>query len=180
MVDDIKKEVIAFANSEGGTLYIGIADNGEVFGIDNFDGAMLQVSNMLRDAIKPDITMFVNYVAEMIQGKKVIKIIVQRGTERPYYIAVKGIRPEGVYVRQGTSSVPATESVIRRIIKETDGDKYEEVRSLNQELTFEQAEAEFQTRGLAFGENQMKTLGIINTDGIYTNLGFLLSDQCVQ
>lgn len=49
----------------------------------------------------------------------------------------KGMRPEGVYVRQGYSSVPATDNAIRRMIKETDGDRFEAMRSLNQNLTFE-------------------------------------------
>lgn len=30
---DFKKEVIAFANSDGGTIYIGIADDGHVIGV---------------------------------------------------------------------------------------------------------------------------------------------------
>lgn len=63
-------------------------------------------------------------------------IDIQRGTERPYYIAKKGLRPEGVYVRQGYSSVPATDTAIRKMIKETDGDHFEDMRSLDQELTF--------------------------------------------
>jgi ATP-dependent DNA helicase RecG len=37
-------------------------------------------------------------------------------------------------VRQGNESVPASEEQIRQMIKETDGDKFEAVRSLNQEL----------------------------------------------
>ena len=55
VVDDIKKEIIAFANSAGGTLYIGVQDDGEVIGLEDPDGAALQVSNMVRDSIKPDV-----------------------------------------------------------------------------------------------------------------------------
>jgi len=33
--DDFLKEICAFANSQGGTLYVGIADNGEVVGVEN-------------------------------------------------------------------------------------------------------------------------------------------------
>ena len=54
VVDDIKKEIIAFANTDGGTLYIGVKDDGEVIGLDDPDGSALQVSNMVRDSIKPD------------------------------------------------------------------------------------------------------------------------------
>lgn len=58
VVDDIKKEIIAFANCDGGKLYIGIRDDGTVVGLDNADSVSLQISNMVRDAIKPDVTMF--------------------------------------------------------------------------------------------------------------------------
>lgn len=144
VVDDIKKEIIAFANCDGGKLYIGVQDDGTVIGLDNPDGVALQISNMARDAIKPDVTMFLHYETVEEDGKKIVSVIIQRGTDRPYYIAKKGMRPEGVYVRQGYSSVPATDTAIRRMIKETDGDRFEAMRSLNQDLTFETVKREFQ------------------------------------
>ncbi len=180
VVEDIKKEIIAFANCEGGKLYIGVQDDGTVSGLEDPDSASLQVSNMVRDAIKPDLTMFVHYKTLTVDGKKIVAIDIQQGTERPYYIAKKGLRPEGVYVRQGFSSVPATNTAIRHMIKETDGDHFEEMRSLEQNLTFERAGKEFADRNIKFGQTQMKTLGIMTQDGVYTNLGLLLSDQCVH
>ena len=180
VVDDIKKEVIAFANTKGGTIYIGVQDNGEVIGVDNTDTVMLQISNMIRDAVKPDVTMFVNYNVIKEEKGNVIAVEVQRGTDRPYYLAKKGLRPEGVYVRQGSSSVPATDTAIRKMIKDTDGDSFEDRRSLKQNLTFDSAAKEFSLRNIPFGKNQMQTLKILNTDGIYTNLGLLLSDQCIH
>lgn len=176
----INKTVVAFANTSGGIIYIGIDDDGGIVGVDDIDGTMLKVSNSIRDTIKPDVTLFVDYQQEIIDCKTVIKVIVQKGTSCPYYLAGKGIRPEGVYVRQGASSVPATETAIFRMIKETDGEKYEDVRSINQDLTFAEAEKEFQIRSVPFGINQQKTLGLMNNDGIYTNLGLLLSDQCIH
>ena len=180
VVEDIKKEVIAFANSAGGTVYVGVTDDGSVVGVDSPDQAIQQVANMVRDSIKPDVTMFVRYEAKQVDGKMILSVEVQRGTDRPYYLAKKGLRPEGVYVRQGTSSVPATDAAIRRMIKDTDGDSFENMRSLEQELTFEATREEFQSRNLPFDQPQMKTLGILNTDGIYTNLGLLLSEQCAH
>lgn len=32
----------------------------------------------------------------VMDGKNIVKISVQRGTARPYYLAGKGVRPEGV------------------------------------------------------------------------------------
>lgn len=87
--------------------------------------------------------------------REIVALDILRGTDRPYYLAKKGMRPEGVYVRQGYSSVPATDTAIRRMIKETDGDRFEAMRCLNQELTFEAAKKEFTLRQVEFGPQQM-------------------------
>ena len=180
VVDEIKKEIIAFANCDGGKLYIGVQDDGTVVGVDDPDGVSLQISNIVRDAIKPDVTMFVHYKTIEENGKDIVAVDIQRGTDRPYYLAKKGMRPEGVYVRQGYSSVPATDTAIRRMIKETDGDRFEAMRSLNQELTFEAAKKEFDLRNVEFGPQQMRTLKLVDQDNLYSNLGLLLSDQCIH
>lgn len=180
VVDDIKKEIIAFANCDGGKLYIGVRDDGTVIGLDNADSISLQISNMVRDSIKPDITMFLHYETIIENGKHIVAVDIQRGTDRPYYLTKKGMRPEGVYVRQGYSSVPATDAAIRRMIKETDGDRFEAMRCLNQELTFEAVKKEFELRKIDFGTQQMRTLKLIDHDGLYSNLALLLSDQCVH
>lgn len=180
VVDDIKKELIAFANTSGGTLYVGVQDDGTVIGVDDTDEVILQIGNMVRDGIKPDLTMFLHYEVISCEGKEIAAVTVQRGTNRPYYISKKGLRPEGVYVRQGNSAAPATDTAIRQMIKETDGDRYEEMRSIMQDLTFEAAQREFDRRSLPFAEPQMRTLGLINSDSVYTNLGLLLSDQCMH
>ena len=179
-VDDIKKTVIAFANGDGGTVYIGVEDDGAVTGVEDPDGTMLQAANALRDAIRPDVTLFVACNAEELEGKTIVTLRVQRGTARPYYLAGKGIRPEGVFVRFGASTVPATEAAILDMIRETSGDCYEASRSLNQQLTFQKAGEYFQKQGLAFGEQQKRTLGLIGSDGTYTNLALLLSEQCIH
>ena len=178
--DDIKYAVLAFADTEGGTLYIGINDDGSVEGVENPDAVMLQVMNMIRDTIRPDITVAVDCSTELMENKHVVVLIIQRGVARPYYLANKGIRPAGVYVRQGASSVPASETAILQMIKESSGDVYEEARSLNQNLTFKEAEAYFAKKHLQFGDAQKRTLQLISADGTYSNLGMLLSDQCIS
>lgn len=178
--DDIKYAVVAFANTDGGKIYVGINDDGSVYGVGSTDATVLRITNMIRDSIRPDVTMFTECAVETMEGKPVVVLTVQRGTARPYYLAGKGIRPEGVYVRQSSSSVPASESAILNMIKETSGDRYEDARSINQQLTFEKAENYFAKRNLPFGDQQKRTLNIIGSDGTYTNLGMLLSDQCVH
>ncbi|MDO4265949.1 MAG: putative DNA binding domain-containing protein [Eubacteriales bacterium] len=180
VTDEIKKEILAFANCDGGKVYIGVRDDGTVIGVTDPDSVSLQISNMVRDAIKPDVTMFLHYDTIEEDGKDIVVVDIQRGTDRPYYLAKKGMRPEGVYVRQGYSSVPATDAAIRRMIKETDGDRFEAMRSLNQDLTFEAVKKEFALRNVEFGPQQMRTLKMIDQDGLYSNLGMLLSDQCIH
>lgn len=140
----------------------------------------LQISNMIRDTIKPDLTMFIHYETLECEGKFVLCVDIQQGSEHPYYVAKKGLRPEGVYVRQGYSSVPASNTAIRKMIKETDGDHFEDMRSLEQDLTFIETEKEFKLRDIDFGMKQMQTLKIINQDNLYTNFGLLLSEQCIH
>ena len=89
---DINKSVIAFANTNGGTVYVGIANDGNIVGIADVDGTMLKISNSIRDSIKPDVTLFVDYQQETIDNNSVIKVIVQKGTSSPYYLAGKRIK----------------------------------------------------------------------------------------
>ena len=58
-VPDIRKEVMGFANAEGGTVYVGIRKDGKVLGVEDPDGVMLQIVNSLKDALAPDIMPFV-------------------------------------------------------------------------------------------------------------------------
>lgn len=177
-VKDILKTVIAFANTSGGKIYIGIDDDGKVLGVQKLDTDILKLSNSIRDSIKPDITLFTSILVEKIDGKDVIVVDVQKGASSPYYLTDKGIRPSGVYVRQGASSVPATDAAILKMIRDTDGDNFEELRSLNQNLDFDFLKKEFEDANIKLEHSQMRTFNIIDEDGLYTNLGLLLSEQC--
>lgn len=174
--EEIYKEVIAFANTDGGTVYVGIDNDGNVVGLSNVDKEYTRITNGIRDAIMPDVTMYVKFT---IQENKVVRISVSEGSNKPYYLRAKGIKSSGVFVRQGTSSVPASVEQIRQMIKESDGDIFEELRSLEQELTFNSAAKAFEQYGVEFNENKYRALGITHPqDDIYTNLALILSDQC--
>lgn len=176
MIDDVYKEVIAFANTDGGVIYIGIDDKGNLNGIDNVDETYTRLTNGIRDAIAPDVTMFVRY---LLQDNKVIQIEVGEGSYKPYYLKSKGMKSNGVYVRQGASSVPASPDQIRRMIKDSDGDVFEEMRTVQQELSFEEAARTFKRYKVDFSEEKYIALGLRNiNDDQYTNLALILSDQC--
>ncbi len=180
VVPDIVKEVVAFANTQPGIIYVGVKNDGKPIGVDDPDKVILQIKNMIRDSVKPDVTMFVRFDSFVESGKHIVSVAVQKGTDRPYYLANKGLKPSGVYVCNGTAADPSTDTAIRKMIKDTDGDSFEAMRSLEQDLTFQATEEEFRRHSVAFGKKQMKSLGLINTDDIYTNTALLLSDQCVH
>ena len=177
-VPELRKDIVAFANTEGGKLYIGVNDDGTIIGIGDTDDTMLRLAGSLKDSIAPDIMPFVQIRAVDECGKNVIAVEVASGSAKPYYLKDKGLKPNGVYVRRGSSSQPLSEAGIRDMIVEYYGKSYETVRSLKQNLTFTAFQKELAERHLSFGEAQMRTLNLIGEDGLYTNLALLLSDQC--
>lgn len=136
LTENFPKEVLAFANSDGGSIYIGVEDDGTVTGVSDPDGTMQSIRNMLHDSIHPDIMMFVHIGAEEIDQHTIIHVRVAEGTNKPYYLVKYGLKPSGVFVRQGTASVQASTEQIRQMIKQADGDVFEENISLEQDLSF--------------------------------------------
>lgn len=175
---EFKKEVIAFANTNGGEIYIGVSKNGEIVGVENAEPEMERISNMIHDGIHPDLVPFTSIEKVVVDGKTLICVNVSRGGRPPYHLSDKGLKPSGVYVRHGVTSIPATEEAIREMIRQSDGVTFDKARSLNQDLTFCYAEQYFAKRNVEFQRANMRTLGLIDKDSYYTNAALLLSDQC--
>ena len=83
---DLEKEVVAFLNvQEGGLIYIGIDKFGNPVGISNQDTDMLKIKDRIKYNISPSAMGLFDVVAEEIDGKSIIKIIVASGSEKPYF-----------------------------------------------------------------------------------------------
>jgi ATP-dependent DNA helicase RecG len=175
--DSCIKTIVAFANCNGGKIYIGVADDGEITGVENIDDELLKLTDKMRANIRPDILMMTSTDVETFGNLSVIVVTVQIGTNRPYYLASKGLRAEGVYVRSGAASVPSSETTIRQIIHDNEGDAFESKVSLRQDLTFTYAKDYLSNHKINLGKSEMRTLGLLEGK-TYTNLAFLLSDQC--
>ena len=176
--NDFKKEIVAFANTGGGDIYVGVANDGTIVGIENTEKEMERISSMIHDGIHPDLIPFTSIETVTVKEKKLIHVSISRGGRPPYHLTDKGLKPSGVYVRHGVASIPASPEMIREMIRQSDGVTYDKARSINQELTFEYAYNYFTERNIAFKEENRRTLGLIDADGFYTNAGLLLSDQC--
>lgn len=90
--------------------------------------------------------MFIKYAVN--ENEQIVEIIVSEGTNKPYFLKSKGMRPEGVYIRQGASSAPASVDKIRQMIKLSEKESFEEGRSLNQCLQFTEAANEFAAKNV--------------------------------
>lgn len=89
--DKLEKEICAFLNNrEGGTLYIGVTDDGTVVGVEDADLLQKKVAERIRDNILPSALGLYDVTSQEIDGKTIIKVVASSGVEKPYYIKDKG------------------------------------------------------------------------------------------
>ena len=117
LTKDIKKEIVAFANTNDGTIYIGIDDNGKIIGLKRAEKDLEALSGMIREGIKSDLTLYTKIYIERVENKDIIIVKVSEAPNKPYYLSDKGLKSSGVYLRHGNVSVQANEEVIKRIKK---------------------------------------------------------------
>ena len=171
--------MLAFLNTGGGTLYLGLSDDGTVYGIQgSIDLEARKASSSFRDSITPDPSGYFNVEPEERDGKYILKITVEQGKAIPYCYSKYGLVPQGVFVRNGSNTVMATREHIRQMIKDNGFGQFIAELSIEQNLTFEYAEKFFNGSDVKFGQQQKQSLGLIRPDGRYTNLALILSDQC--
>ena len=132
----IVKTLVAFSNGSGGKIMIGIDDNGNIVGLKNPDEVAKKCHVAISDKVRPDITMTTNVKIEENEGKALVIIDVNEGDKKPYYLREKGLRAEGVYVREGTVSSPVTEERFQQMIANVRSEAYESHVSFEQNLTF--------------------------------------------
>lgn len=68
--ESLAGEIVAFANSEGGTLYLGVDAYGSVIGLDDADAAFQTLANICRDRCIPPISPTIE--SQMVAGKALI------------------------------------------------------------------------------------------------------------
>ena len=175
--DDIKKEIIAFLNTKGGTIYVGVDDNGVIFPITNNrerDDIDTKIGNWIQNSFYPDA---LSYIKHYFNEDGVMVIDVKEGDNKPYYLREKGPKSSGVYKRVGRSARPVSDDEILSMIMESKGFSYEKEISDEQSLTFKKFDSICEDNGISHNKRQYKSLGLINSDGLYTNLALLMSDQ---
>ena len=178
LTKDIKKEIVAFANTNNGTIYIGIDDNGKIIGLKQAEKDLEALSGMIREGIKSDLTLYTKIYIERVEDKDIIIVKVSEAPNKPYYLSDKGLKSSGVYLRHGNVSVQANEEVIKKLLIECNSNSFENNVSNIQDLHFEYLKNVFKNHNIEIDDNKFKTLNIVNLNNEYTNLGLLLSDEC--
>ena len=173
--EKIYKEIIAFLNTNSGTIYIGYDDNGNLIGVDNCKDLEEKISNGIRTNIYPDARIFVSINTGKLEDKEYIIIKVSKGIDI-YYLKEKGI-VKGTYLRTGSCSIPATEETVKQLIIKNSSLSFETSISSNQELTFDYISKALEENNININENNIKENLHFTANQKYTNLGLLFSDQ---
>ena len=173
--EKIYKEIIAFLNTNSGTIYIGYDDNGNLIGVDNCKDIEEKISNGIRTNIYPDARIFVSINTGKIEDKEYIIIKVSKGIDI-YYLKEKGI-VKGTYLRTGSCSIPATEETVKQLIIKNSSLSFEISISSNQELTFDYISKALEENNININENNIKENLHFTANQKYTNIGLLFSDQ---
>ncbi len=123
---DLNRELIAFLNDIGGTLYIGIDDDGTVLGLneEEIERYLEEIPTVIYNGISPFFSPKIT--VKNIQQKQVIAIEVFATGKKPYFLKAKGI-PEGVYIRIGTHAMPATPELIEEFQRNNTQETYDTI-----------------------------------------------------
>lgn len=107
------KTIVAFLNTDGGALLLGVDDNGQVIGLstDNFennDRCLLHIKNLINQYIGAEFSGFIHVsIQRIVSGKDVVLIDVRRARQ-PVFLKVG--KNEEFYIRSGPSSSKLTPS----------------------------------------------------------------------
>ncbi|MCK4256703.1 ATP-binding protein, partial [candidate division WOR-3 bacterium] len=115
----VMKTIAAFINSFGGTLLIGVKDDGTIIGIEadkfpNEDKYLLHFSNLIKKYIGLEYSECINYLLVDVEGKKIMKVDCYRHI-KPIFLKLGD--KEEFYIRSESSSIKLQ---ISKVIKYID------------------------------------------------------------
>lgn len=165
--ETVAREIVAFANGAGGSLLLGVSDDGTVIGIDTPERTEEWVMNIARTLVSPAIA--VRYELIHLDNKTVALISVPKGKDKPYQTGDKYL------VRVGSTNRLATQSELMRLFQMSGVFHYDSIpvnnASIN-DLNMAALDNYFASYGFEFSkENESaKRQLLINTD-ILTEIG---------
>jgi ATP-dependent DNA helicase RecG len=110
--ESLAKEIVAFANMKGGTILVGVEDNGEVSGVNNVPLLMEKIISICRNNIQP--SLIPELISISYKDKFILLIEVEKGISKPY--KVKSLNR--YYIRAGSVSIEPTQEELIRLLQE--------------------------------------------------------------
>jgi len=177
LTDNLERDVVAFLNSKGGRIYIGMRKDGTVVGVDSAEEMQLHIKERFINNIRPGIMGLFDVFMEQHENKQVIVIVLAGGIAIPYYIRQYGRSEKGCFVRTGNATKPMTEEHIQSLMQHNKRDSLTNIVSLHQDLTFNQLKIFYEEKGKLLNAHFAKTLDFLTPDGKYNQLAFLFADK---
>jgi len=176
--EPIRKVLVSFANTLGGTLYIGVNDDGTVAGLHDIDAVGQSLASVISDSIYPPMTDCVTMMPFRKDGKDVLVVHVDQGRFRPY--SLRNNDPSGVLVRVGNTSQPASLNAIAQIFRDSNPVPYENRVAAEQELSFVYTQKVLEEHQIQHVElkSQLDWGFVERFSKRWTNVAWLFSDQC--
>ena len=106
---ELAEEIVAFSNSEGGIILIGVDDEGNIKGVKD-DKIEETVMNICRNNCIPHIIPI--YESIEVEGKRIAIITIPKGFNKPYYTA-----DHKYYIRVGTTKRIASKEELLRLFE---------------------------------------------------------------
>lgn len=171
------KSVSAFANTLGGKLIFGIADEGQMIGLENPEQDAEKISEIIKTRLDP-IPEFKLSFHSVENGKILIILDIFKGDETPYYYSGDGTME--AYVRVGNESVKATATELKRLVLRGKNTSYDSQISTYKvdDYAFSKLRERYKKwTGTSFDEKDLVSFGLANEQGYLTNAGALIADE---
>ena len=178
LTDKFEEEVISFLNTNGGNIYIGVNDKGDIVGINgNIDLLQRTIKDRIKDNIMPSTLGLYDVVVLEENNKKYIKIIIARGSDDPYYIKGMGMTPDSCFIRVGSSIQSMPYDMINNRVNKRTRTSLRNIVSPKQDLTFSQLKIYYEEKGFNINNNFLKQLDLYTDEGKYNYNAYLLADN---
>ena len=178
--DTICKEMVAFLNTNGGDIIIGVDDNGNVVGINNIDETAKKISDMITDQIEPNPQAIISSEIRYDEGKTLLVVHVQKGV-RPLYCQKKyGFSSAGCVMRIGTTCKNMTPEQIRVRYEKNfiDSDLMVVTPAKYGSISFKTLKVYYAEKGYHLDDSSFEAnLNLRTPNGEYNLLAELLSDK---
>ena len=163
------KTVSAFSNYDGGEIFFGIDDNGNIKGLPDVKQACMEIENKVNDGITPQ----PDYTLELQNNDRTIKMTVKSGLQKPYLYKSKA------YKRNNTATIEVDTLELSRLILEGKNIRFEELPCEDQELTFDTLCQKLKEciQIETFNQDTLKTMNLYNSAIGYNNAAGILADK---